>query len=61
MTELKELLMARQYPEPLINKAIDKAKKIPRKIALLKVHKKITENRPIFALNMIQESPQSNQ
>ena len=42
MTELKELLMARQYPEPLINRAIDKAKKIPWKIALLKVHKKIT-------------------
>ena len=49
LSELKELLEARQYPKNLIERAIEKAKKIPRKVALLKVKPKNTENRPIFA------------
>ena len=48
LLELKELLLARYYPESLIDRSMDKARKIPRKIALLKVIKKTTENRPIF-------------
>ena len=35
--------MARSYP--------DRAKKIPRKIALLKIRKKAAENRPVFAIH----------
>jgi hypothetical protein len=32
--DLKELLLAREYPESLIDRSIDKARNIPRKIAL---------------------------
>jgi hypothetical protein len=32
--------MARNYPESLVDRATEKAKKIPRKIALLKIRKK---------------------
>ena len=48
MAELKELLLARKYPENLVDRSIEKPRKIPRKIALLKVKKKITENHSIF-------------
>ena len=34
----------------IVNISIDKAKKIPRKVALLKIKKKATENRPVFAI-----------
>ena len=50
LTELKELLLARNYPESLIDRSIDKARKIPRKVALFKVKRKEIESRPIFAL-----------
>ena len=50
LNELKELLMARKYPESLVDRAIQKARKIPRKVALHKVRKKSIENRPIFSL-----------
>jgi hypothetical protein len=50
LNELKELLLARNYPESLIDRSIAKAIKIPRKIALLKVKQKIKQKRPIFAL-----------
>ena len=43
--------MAKSYPENLVNRAIDRAKKIPRKIALLKIRKKAAENRPVFAIH----------
>ena len=33
LAELKELLLARNYPEGLIYRSIDKARKIPRKVA----------------------------
>ena len=50
LKDLKELLMAREYPEDLINIAIFKARKIPRKVALLKIKKKIKEIMPLFAI-----------
>ena len=50
LKELKQLLLARDYPENLIDSAIEKARKIPRKVALLKVRNKKSQNRPVFAL-----------
>ena len=50
LEELRQLLLARNYPEDLINRGIQKARKVPRKIALMKVKKRVTEQRPIFAL-----------
>ena len=50
MSELKELILARQYPESLIDRAIERARKIPRKVALLKVRTKNKEKQPIFAV-----------
>ena len=50
LSDLKELLLARKYPESLVDRSIEKARKIPRKIALLKVRKKESEVRPIFAI-----------
>ena len=40
LKDLKELLMAREYPEDLINRAIFKTRKSHRKVALLKIKKK---------------------
>ena len=37
LLELKNVLTERNYPEELINRGIEKARKIPRKIALFKV------------------------
>ena len=48
--ELKELLQVRKYPERIINSAITKARKIPRKIALYKVKKKSEHKCPVFAI-----------
>ena len=50
LAELKELLLARNYPETLIDRSIEKARKIPRKFALLKVQKKSSETGPVFIL-----------
>ena len=50
LQELKEVLLNRGYPSDLVNRGVEKAKKIPRKIALLKVQKKTTQNRPRFAI-----------
>ena len=47
---MKELLQERKYPEDLIDRAINKAKKIPRLVALFKIRKKNTEKRPVFAV-----------
>ena len=49
MRELKIVLLQRGYPEELINRGIEKARKIPRKVALLKVRKKVSQKRPVFA------------
>ena len=40
LKDLKDLLLAREYPESLIDGAIAKANKIPRKVALIKIKKK---------------------
>ena len=50
LSELKELLLAREYKPKLINSAIEKAKDIPRKKALEKVKKSKTSNRPVFVI-----------
>ena len=47
--ELKTLLMARKYNESLVDTAIAKAVKIPRKHVLQKSTKQKNKNRPIFA------------
>ena len=47
---MKQLLLARNYPEPLIDSSINRAKKIPRKIALLKVKIKKSNQRPVLVL-----------
>ena len=48
LAELKDLLIARDYPENLVTRAIERAKKILRKIALMKIRKKESETRPAF-------------
>ena len=50
LSEIKDLLLARKYPETLIDRGIQRAVKIPRKVALLKVKRKEAEIRPIFAV-----------
>ena len=47
---LKEILLARNYPINLIDRAIEKARKVPRLLALKKVEKKKQTNRPVFAV-----------
>ena len=49
-SELKTLLLSRRYKERTIDAAIDRARQIPRKVALRKVGKKQTSKRPVFAL-----------
>ena len=44
-----------------MNRSIDKAKKIPRKVALLKIKKKTTENRPVFAIKYDPRLPAMHQ
>ena len=48
--ELKNMLLSRSYPERLIQSAIDRAKNIPRKMALKKAYKKNAVKRPVFAI-----------
>ena len=48
LKELKELLLARKYTENLIDRAVDKAKKIPRRVALFKMKKTTDEKRPVY-------------
>ena len=50
LTELKEMLLLREYPVKVIDSAIDRAKLIPRRIALRKVIKKKEEMKPVFAV-----------
>ena len=53
LKELKEVLKDRDYPEQLIDRGIEKARKIPRNAALLKVKTKEKIKRP---LNMTLDS-----
>ena len=57
LAELKDLLIARNYPESLIDRGIEKARKVPRRVALLKVRRKESEKRPIFALKYDPRTP----
>ena len=50
LSELKELLLARKYPEQIVDRAIHRAKKIPRNVALFNIRRKTTEKLPVFAL-----------
>ena len=48
--ELKNVLKERGYPDQIIDRGINRAKQIPRIIALLKVRKNTSKNRPVFAV-----------
>ena len=52
MRELKEFLLARDYPERLIDSALDKARAVPRHKALMKGIKRRQQKNagPVFAL-----------
>ena len=52
--------MAREYPERIIDSAINKARKIPRKIALLKIRQKEKNDRPIFIIKYDPRLPTIN-
>ena len=47
---LKDLMMSRGYSERIIAAAVDRARGIPRNIALRRVVKKQTDRRPVFAV-----------
>ena len=48
--KLKELMISRGYSELMINSAIERARNVPRHIALRKVVKTQESRRPVFAL-----------
>ena len=50
MEELKGLLLERGYSEGMVDSALERAKKVPRKAALKKVAKKVQTKRPVFAV-----------
>ena len=49
LQELKELFLARNYNEGLVDRAIEKARKVPRKYALKRADRGTNEKRPVFA------------
>ena len=49
-SNLKALMESRGYSEMTINRGIDRARRIPRKIALRRVIRKETDRRAVFAL-----------
>ena len=50
LTELGDMLMYREYPERLVSSAIDRARKIPRHMALKRKIDKVKSKRPVFAV-----------
>ena len=44
------MLLSRNYPINLMDRAIEKARKVPRLLALKKVEKKKQTKRPVFAV-----------
>ena len=50
LNELKHLLLERGYAENMVDSALQKVKKVPRKAALKKVAKKVQTKRPVFAV-----------
>ena len=61
LKELKEILLDKKYPEDIIDRAVQKASKIPRKVALLKVKAKLQEKGQYLPLNLTLECLQCNQ
>ena len=49
-TKLKELMMSRGYSERMLSSAIDRARRIPRQVALRRVLSNKEERRPVFAV-----------
>ena len=50
-SELKDLLLSREYKAAIIDSAIEKARKVPRSEALKRVSKQKSANRPVFVIN----------
>ena len=50
LAELKGLLLSRGYSDRMVNSAVDRARAIPRDIALRKVTHNKAKNRPVFAV-----------
>ena len=57
LRELKMLLLQRGYNEKCIERALEKAKKVPRKQALRKNKKKEQQKRPVFAVQFDPRMP----
>ena len=57
LSELKDMLLHRSYPERLIDSAIERARKIPRKIALKKPVPKKAKKRPVFVIKFYPRLP----
>ena len=58
---LKDLLLDRNYPEKLINSAIERVKKIPRKVALKEMKQLKSLKRPVFAVQYDPQLPSISQ
>ena len=58
---LKDLLLDRNYPEKLINSAIERVKKIPRKNALKEKKQLKSLKRPVFAVKYDPRLPSISQ
>ena len=50
-SELRELLLSRDYKPGIINSAIEKARNVPRSEALKRVFRKKSSRRPVFVVN----------
>ena len=50
-SELRELLLSRDYKPGIINSAIEKARNVPRSEALKRVSKQKSSRRPVFVMN----------
>ena len=61
LQELNILLLARVYPESIVDSAIIKARQIPRRIALLKVRKKTKKKDPYLLQNITKDFPLSSE
>jgi hypothetical protein len=48
--ELKDMLLEREYPSGVVEAAIAKARAIPRSVALRRVTRQTTNNRPVFVV-----------
>ena len=59
-SELKDMLLSREYSSNIINAAIDRARNIPRLEALKKVVKCKTSERPVFVIHYDPRLPSVN-